>query len=218
MTVTLSGVVDAGGVGGKAKAVGVCVDNTTGAMRVGGKGPCPPGESKVLMPKGRFINADTVDGLHAADLQIPGPKGDKGDTGATGPTGPTGAKGDKGDTGATGPTGPTGAKGDEGDTGATGSTGPTGPQGPAGVSGLEVVKIDGTSNSNTFKGVTVQCPGGKNALGGGGDLSGFVNNIALVGSFPSGVPPTGWTVFAREINPESGNWRIHAYVVCGTAS
>jgi hypothetical protein len=68
LAVTLSGVVDAGGVGGKAKALGVCVDQTTGAMRVGGKEPCDPGESKVLVPKGRFINADTVDGMHACIL------------------------------------------------------------------------------------------------------------------------------------------------------
>lgn len=109
-----------------------------------------------------------------------------------------------------------GTKESVGPPGPQGPAGPTGPAGPA-LSGLEIVRKEGTSDSKTFKGESVECPTPKVAVGGGADLSGFVDRVAIVGTLPSfagsGVP-TGWTAFAREINPEPENWRIHVYVLC----
>jgi hypothetical protein len=72
----------------------------------------------------------------------------------------------------TGPTGPTGA------TGAAGATGPTGATGPAGMSGYEIVtnaQLVYFSYSSqpgpAYNGLSVSCPTGKVATGGGGSLS-----------------------------------------------
>ena len=126
-----------------------------------------------------------------------GPQGAKGDTGPAGPTGaqgdtgpagPTGPQGAQGDTGPAGPTGPQGAQGDTGPAGPTGpqgpqgDTGPTGPQGPAGTSvdttqvlGRTVTVVASTSvTPNNFGSVSVSCPTGYEAVGGGVDTGSFL--------------------------------------------
>jgi hypothetical protein len=165
-----------------------------------------------------------------------GPTGATGLTGATGatgsqgPTGPTGATGDTGvqgpigltgATGATGDIGPTGATGATGDIGPTGATGPTGSQGPtgtpgSGLSGYEVVSVTGVSDSNSPKTQAVSCTAGKRALGGGGFITaGTV--VYTQSSYPTGDPPQGWSVTARELAAgEPGNWSITVYAICAT--
>jgi hypothetical protein len=55
--------------------------------------------------------------------------------------------------------------------------------------------------------VTVSCPAGKVAVGGGGKPGG---NQGIVASFPAGSPtPTGWTALFGQAN--TGNT---AYVIC----
>ena len=83
------------------------------------------------------LNADLLDGMHAAEIAANAPAGPQGVPGPTGPQGPQGAQGPAGPTGPTGPTG------------ATGPQGPQGPQGPAGT-GLPsgcIVMWSGTSGN-----------------------------------------------------------------------
>ena len=108
--------------------------------------------------------------------------------------------------------------------GETGPTGPAGAQGPAGspgVSALELVAATSASNGTTPKTQAVSCPGGKNALGGGGSIvSGGIANPAIQASEPTGgSPPTGWSVtgLATAALP-IGNWSVTTYVICATVS
>jgi hypothetical protein len=77
---------------------------------------------------GSGLDADTVDGLHAVDLQgAVGPQGPPGPQGVAGPQGATGPQGPQGNTGPQGPQGLTGPQGPQGQTGPQGPQGPTGP-------------------------------------------------------------------------------------------
>lgn len=109
-----------------------------------------------------------------------GPTGATGDTGATGPTGPEG------------PVGATGSQGPQGDTGAEGPTGATGPQGPAGTSvdttmvlGRTLTVVgSGSVTPNNFLIVSVACPSGYEAVGGGVDV-GNVLSLVVTSSGPT---------------------------------
>ena len=43
----------AGGREGRARVMKICVDDTTGGMRVKGSQPCDTGETRRILPKGR---------------------------------------------------------------------------------------------------------------------------------------------------------------------
>jgi hypothetical protein len=105
------------------------------------------------------------------------------------------------------PAGEVGPKGDKGDTGA---------QGPPGVSGLEIVKNVGPSQSTLFTVRSASCPSGKRLLGGGAvafPLGGaYYDDIALVSSYP--ITNTTWQAVASEVNPTTGNWRLDVYAIC----
>lgn len=142
-----------------------------------------------------------------------GPQGQQGDTGATGATGPAGPQGPAG---AQGPAGPAG------DTGATGAEGPAGPAGPAGangVSGYQVVN-DGSQTLGGLSGADfyVDCPSGKQAVG-GGFISG--GSISIDDSAPSQENdpvnhPNGW--FMHLYNSSIGENFLTVYAVCVDAS
>jgi hypothetical protein len=165
----------------------------------------------------------------------PGPKGDKGDPGPQGPQGekgdpgPQGPKGEKGDPGPQGPQGEKGDPGPQGPKGEKGDPGPQGQQGPQGapgISGYQVVYAETAFNSNDVKTLTISCPAGKQALGGGGEvfpgvvLGGGLRTapIAITRSVP--VPPsyTSWFVSASEITPDSESWSLQGYVICGSVA
>lgn len=66
--IVVSTAVTSAGGGRNARTMKICVDDTTGAMRVKGGSPCGAGETKKLIPKGKRINADTVDKMHAVEF------------------------------------------------------------------------------------------------------------------------------------------------------
>lgn len=88
------------------------------------------------LAEGQVVDAATVEGLAAADLQgQEGPAGPVGATGSRGPAGTSGADGAPGPQGEPGPTGPTGPTGPIGLTGETGPKGDKGDQGDPGPQG-----------------------------------------------------------------------------------
>lgn len=104
--------------GGAQQSISVCVNQSTGAMRMLLHGipgpPCSVGE--------QFMQWSV--------LGPPGPTGPKGDRGAPGPQGPQGT------TGRPGMDGKDGEAGKQGPAGQDGKQGPPGPRGPAGLSAV----------------------------------------------------------------------------------
>lgn len=117
-------------------------------------------------------------------------------------------KGDKGDLGATGPKGDKGDKGDPG------------PQGAPGLSEIQVVSKETSQNSGSPKGLTVMCPPGTRATGGGPRVSSAGSGTFTVEeSWPvlgieAGNPPIGWHVEAKEAAATNEVWRLRGTVVC----
>ncbi|MEK7862091.1 MAG: hypothetical protein AAB295_02370 [Chloroflexota bacterium] len=145
----------------------------------------------------------------------------------TGPTGP------QGDTGPQGPQGATGPQGPQGDTGPEGPTGATGAQGPAGTSvdttavlGRTLTVIgSGAVTANNFQMVSVACPTGYEAVGGGVDV-GNVLNLVVTSSGPTyggsrllfaadGQRPaaTGWLAAVRN-NDATTTYAMKVAVIC----
>jgi len=122
-------------------------------------------------------------------------------------------------TGAVGPAGPAGAKG------ATGAAGATGPQGvPGPVDTVTIIKSSANITPNNFASVTVLCPAGMTALGGGPDLSNVLT-MAVTASGPVSEAtrplsqtdgqhpgPTGWFAAAR--NDSASDKYFKVGVVC----
>ena len=130
-----------------------------------------------------------------------GPAGPTGPAGPAGPQGPAGPKGPQGPKGATGLVGPKGVKGDKGD------------KGDPGLSGYQVVTKKSAADSQD-KIVSVLCPAGKKALGGGALAfdGGFPDEITIVGSYTTNG--SGWLAIANEIGVFAQNWELHVYVTC----
>jgi len=69
----------------------------------------------------------------------------------------------------------------------------------------------------------VQCPPGKRALGGGAEVfPGLVSGgglrlapVAITRSVPLPSSYDAWFASASEITPDSGNWSLIAFVICG---
>ncbi len=151
----------------------------------------------------------------------------------TGPTGPQGDTGPQGPQGPQGDTGPQGPQGDTGPQGPTGATGATGPQGPAGTSvdttavlgrTLTVV-ASGSVTPNNFQIVTVACPTGYEAVGGGVDVGNVLSNV-VASSGPTyagarllfaadGQRPaaTGWLGAVRN-NDATTTYAMKVAVIC----
>jgi hypothetical protein len=112
---------------------------------------------------------------------------------SVGQAGPAGAKGEKGDKGETGGRGPAGPKGSPGPSGPAGATGPAGPSGPSGISGWQFVTEGFDVPAGKYRYNSVDCPGGKKALGGGAAADGNPSYARIVESAPDGLG-TGWLV------------------------
>ncbi|HEY6731585.1 MAG TPA: hypothetical protein VI039_11225 [Solirubrobacterales bacterium] len=73
------------------------------------------------------------------------------------------------------------------------------------------------TNNEQNKTATVNCPSGKQALGGGVRLEGELANVAVTGSFPvtSGGARTGWEAIAHETGAGPyGDWSVVSFVIC----
>jgi hypothetical protein len=73
------------------------------------------------------------------------------------------------------------------------------------------------SNSEPNKTATVNCPTGKEAIGGGVRLEGELAEVSVTGSYPvsSGAVRTGWEAIAHETGAgQAGNWSVVAFVIC----
>ena len=82
--------------------------------------------------------------------------------------------------------------------------------------GREVVLSASAVDMSSFKSVTVQCPGGKVSIAGGGRMtfapgSGSVGQ-AIANSYPN--TETSWAVSAVSPNTPSAAWQLVAYAVC----
>jgi hypothetical protein len=102
----------------------------------------------------------------------------------------------------------------------------TGPQGPAGVSGYERVEnffplTPGFTYSAVWS--TVQCPSGKQPLGGGGMAPEEPGGAgwAIERTRPVNGPPDGWEIQARRIVPgptPEGTSPLRVYAICATVT
>lgn len=73
------------------------------------------------------------------------------------------------------------------------------------------------TNDEPNKTATIECPKGKEAIGGGVRLEGELANVAVTGSYPvsSGNSRPGWSGVAHESGTGPfGDWSIVAFVVC----
>jgi hypothetical protein len=79
-------------------------------------------------------------------------------------------------------------------------------------------------DSATTKSVSVTCPGGQLAVGGGGVATfvagaGAPADLALVRSEPTtdgGGNPDGWIVVANETDAIAGTWSLTTVALCAT--
>jgi Collagen triple helix repeat (20 copies) len=136
-----------------------------------------------------------------------------------GPQGAPGVPGPKGEPGARGPAGPKGALGLAGATGPAGPTGPQGqpgPRGPSGVSGWSYHTAGHSIGPDDVESWAVNCPAGKQALGGGvaasGPYQGSHRNARIVQSVPAGAA-TGWLVTYMN-GYSQGIMTAYAWVIC----
>ncbi len=106
------------------------------------------------------------------------------------------------------PIGQKGPKGDAGENGAPGAPG---------VSGLEVVSMTSPTNSGAQRGLEVPCPAGKRVLGGGAEVVGGSNDVAIYASHP--LPgQTSWRAWAHEVDPTGDVWSLSAYAICANVT
>jgi hypothetical protein len=94
--------------------------------------------------------------------------------------------------------------------------GPPGPQGPQGAPGLaarEQVSAETPLNSAAPKNVTVTCPAGKKAVGGGVELSGAGRaRVTVTENTPSG--DNGWEAEAFEAVATGQTWKVVVHAIC----
>jgi hypothetical protein len=104
------------------------------------------------------------------------------------------------------PTGPPGPKGDKGD------------PGTSGVSGYELISARSDVTNQLFNSVSLSCPTGKKAVGGGGATAGGIvpgDGPYIVVNQPS-VDGTGWLV--QTARGTSGGSVLLGYAICATVS
>jgi len=82
---------------------------------------------------------------------------------------------------------------------------------------------DSPSDASTSKQVTVRCPKGRFAVGGGahlhftGEPDGVVP-LAITQSRPdpdSSSRPTGWVAAGNATGPYTSNWGVEVHIICG---
>jgi hypothetical protein len=105
-----------------------------------------------------------------------------------------------------GPEGPAGPKGDQG------PRGQRGPRGPVGVA--DIVQEQRSVGPNVGnKTIELTCPNQKQALGGGGEVSGAPDGVALRRNTPT-ANGRGWIVEARQAGQSQTAWTLSGRVIC----
>jgi len=153
------------------------------------------GEIKIIA-----ATANCPSNYHSLDWNIQGPAGQQG------PIGPVG------------PIGPQGLQGEQGPQGLPGQQGIQGIQGPAGISGLEIVTVNSGTQIAARIDVFVECPAGKQVVGGGYGTIGSNLDTTISTSAPYG--PYQWVVTAVTNdypNVRSG-WSVQAYAICANVA
>jgi len=98
-----------------------------------------------------------------------------------------------------------------------GPIGPQGPQGAPGVSGREEVMVETPVNSASPKTVTVTCPTGKKALGGGIEVGGAGRNrVTVTENQPAGE--SGWEAEAFEAVATGATWKLEVHAICANVT
>lgn len=91
------------------------------------------------------------------------------------------------------------------------------------VKAVQIVHVQSERNSED-KSVTAACPAGKTAIGGGGDVDGGGEDVAIIASAGFGAngnftpPYKKWRVYAEEQDPTDAAWQVEAKVVCANVS
>jgi hypothetical protein len=98
-----------------------------------------------------------------------------------------------------------------------GPPGPQGPQGPVGLSAREQVSAESVLNSAAPKNVTVNCPTGKKAIGGGVELSGPGRaRVTVTENTPAG--DSAWEAEAFEAVATGQAWKVVVHAVCANVA
>jgi hypothetical protein len=100
--------------------------------------------------------------------------------------------------------------------------GPAGSPGQNGVSGYGRTLAKSALDSTGTKSVTVHCPSGTKALGGGAGVYGPpvnggslpISGVGLAMSQPAPFQPGAWTARAQEFVPTALPWSLEVWAVC----
>jgi len=92
-----------------------------------------------------------------------------------------------------------------------------------GGSKLVSLAKDSPSDASPSKQVTVRCPKGRFAVGGGAHLHftgepGGIVPLAITQSRPdpdSSARPTGWVAAGNATGPYAASWGVEAHIICG---
>lgn len=124
----------------------------------------------------------------------------------------------QGPAGPIGPIGPVGPQGLQGPQGLPGQQGIQGIQGPAGISGLEMVTAYSDNQDAARIDVFVECPAGKQVLGGGYSSAGDNSNISFVGNAPYGLYQWVVTAVTNDYPNVRLGWSVQAFAICANVA
>jgi hypothetical protein len=120
--------------------------------------------------------------------------------------------------GAQGPRGEAGLKGDAGQRGQPGAEGPPGHEGASALAGA--FEKERSLGSQTVGGdgagfVTVECPSGDRAVGGGGEIAGAVSLFMSKPAPPGeGAVAKGWEIGIKNSSSSSAGWSGTVWAIC----
>lgn len=86
------------------------------------------------------------------------------------------------------------------------------------VAGLEYPTAATATNSISPKSLTITCPVGKSAIGGGAAITGATGDVTIRSIVPTRVGATSYVAISAEEDPDgfAGSWRIDGIAVCVT--
>jgi hypothetical protein len=112
--------------------------------------------------------------------------------------------------------GPQGLQGEQGPQGLPGQQGIQGIQGPAGISGLEVFQVNSGTLDEFRIDVVVDCPAGKQVLGGGFSTAGNNQYASVMTNAPLGNDRWVVTLFQSDLTARL--WSVQAYAICANVA
>ena len=186
--ISLVSVTLASAHGGNIALIHACVNNTSGEIKIVG------------------ANSNCPSNYRALDWNIQGPAGQQGPIGPVGPIGPQGLQGERG------------LQGEQGPQGLPGQQGIQGIQGPAGISGLEIVTANSGNQDAARIDVSVECPSGKQVLGGGYSTYGNNLNTSITTSGPNGSSQWVVTAVTNDYPNPRALWTLQAFAICANVA